>query len=246
MTRLCKLSLYANDACDDLVVYFRDNWNDALLIKLWSRFAEKRFLLLGFPFQDTPSYNFGFRSSVQKNGLPGEERHWGLVPRNDVRNGFIPFFLTLPLPRIFCVPCLRPSEGVANQEGFLRCSKRFDHRSHFISFLLFEFKSIDDVGARKLREMLMLHTNPDLPRTQTSLLRAQSKAGRRLRASLAVCTLPMVSYGSSPPCEKRSAWGGGWAQTPFTVGSRLLEMTVGVSFGASGSFCEHVPNLITV
>ena len=158
------------------------------------------------------------------------------------------FFLHCPFLEYFVYLASAPrnSEGVANQEGFLRCSKRFDHRSHFISFLLFEFKSIDDVGARKLREILMLHTNPDQPRTQTSLLRAQSKAGRRLRASLAVCTLPMVPYGSSPPCEKRSAWGGGWAQTPFTVGSRLLEMTVGVSFGASGSFCEHVLNLITV
>ena len=27
-------------------------------------------------------------------------------------------------------------------------------------FLLFEFKSVDDVGAGKLREMLTLHTNP--------------------------------------------------------------------------------------
>ena len=153
------------------------------------------------------------------------------------------FFLHWPFLEYFVYLASTPrnSEGVANQEGFLRCSKRFDHRSHFISFLLFEFKSIDDVGARKLREMLMLHTNRDLPRTQTSLLRTQSKAGRRLRASLAVCAVctlaVMVPCGSSPPCEKRSAWGGGWAQTPFTVGSRLLEMTVGVSFGASGSFC---------
>ena len=47
---------------------------------------------------------------------------------------------------------------------------------------------------------------------------AQRKAGRRQRASLAVCTLPMVPCGSSPvtrvSCsplrwEKRSAWGGG-------------------------------------
>ena len=42
----------------------------------------------------------------------------------------------------------------------LRCSKRFDHRSHSIIFLLFEFKSVDDVGVGKLREMLTLHTNP--------------------------------------------------------------------------------------
>ena len=149
---------------------------------------------------------------MQKNGLPGEERHGGLVPRNNVlTNGFIPFFLTLTLPRIFCVPCLRPLEtqkSLRIKKAFCVVrsdSRRFDRRSHFISFLLFEFKSIDDVGARKLREMLMLHTNPDLPRTQTSLSRAQRKAGRRLRASLAVCTLPMVPCGSSPPCEKRSA-----------------------------------------
>ena len=57
---------------------------------------------MGCPFQDTPSYNFDFWSFVQKNGLPGEGRHGGLVPRNDVlTNGFIPFFLTLTLPRIF-------------------------------------------------------------------------------------------------------------------------------------------------
>ena len=45
---------------------------------------------------------------------------------------------------------------------YLRCSKRFDHGSHSIIFLLFEFKSVrwlDDVGARKLREMLALHSN---------------------------------------------------------------------------------------
>ena len=34
--------------------------------------------------------SFGFRSSVAKNGLLGEGRHEGLVPRNDVlTNGFI-------------------------------------------------------------------------------------------------------------------------------------------------------------
>ena len=33
------------------------------------------------------------------------------------------------------------------------------HWSHSISFLLFEFKSVDDIGAGKLREMLLLHTN---------------------------------------------------------------------------------------
>ena len=37
-----------------------------------------------------PSHKMGFRSSAAKNGLPGEGRHGGLVPRNDVlTNGFI-------------------------------------------------------------------------------------------------------------------------------------------------------------
>ena len=53
-----------------------------------------------------------------------------------------------------------------------------------------------------------------LPRTQTSLFwwKCAGK-GRRL------CTLPIVPCGSSPvtrvsrsPCEKRSAWGGGWGK----------------------------------
>ena len=37
-----------------------------------------------------PSHKMGFRSSAAKNGLPGEGRHEGLVPRNYVlTNGFI-------------------------------------------------------------------------------------------------------------------------------------------------------------
>ena len=37
-----------------------------------------------------PSHKMGFRSSAAKNGLPGEGRHEGLVPRNHVvTNGFI-------------------------------------------------------------------------------------------------------------------------------------------------------------
>ena len=48
---------------------------------------------------------------------------------------------------------------------------------------------------------VVVHTVMDLPRTQTSLSRAQRKAGRRQRASAqasALCTLPMVPCGSSP------------------------------------------------
>ena len=65
------------------------------------------FLLLGCPFQGTPSYKFGFRSSVQKRS-PGKGIHEGLVPRNDVLiSGFIRFSLAWTLPRIFFVPCLQ-------------------------------------------------------------------------------------------------------------------------------------------
>ena len=84
------------------------------------------------------------------NGLPGEGRHEGLVPRNDVlTGGFIRFSLARTLTRIiFLVPRLRSHrnpEGVANQEGYLRCSKRFDHIGVTLQVLaLFEFKSVDE------------------------------------------------------------------------------------------------------
>ena len=108
---------------------------------------------------------------MQKNGPPREERHEGLVPRNDVlTNGFMGFSLagTLAgtLAGIRLVPCLsppppqKPRRRCEPEESYLRCSKRFDHRSHSIILLLFEFKSVDDVDAGKLREMLTLHTNP--------------------------------------------------------------------------------------
>ena len=49
--------------------------------------------------------------------------------------------------------------------------------------------------------------------------------------SPAVCTLPMVPCGSSPvtrvsrsplPCEKRSAWGGGWFNYIFGYGAKYI------------------------
>ena len=52
-------------------------------------------------------------------------------------------------------PPEKPRRRCEPEEGYLRCSKRFA-----IICLLFEFKSVDDVGAGKLREMLTLHTNP--------------------------------------------------------------------------------------
>ena len=86
-----------------------------------------------------PSYKFGFRLPVQKNGLPGEGIHEGLVPRNNVlTNGFIWFSLARTLARILFVPRLRPpwetQKALRTWRRLLRCSKRFDHRSHSISF----------------------------------------------------------------------------------------------------------------
>ena len=69
-------------------------------------------LLLSCPFQSKPGYKFGFRSSVQKNGLPGEERHEGLVPRNDVlTTGFIRFWLLVR-------KSLQPEVNQARKLGF--------------------------------------------------------------------------------------------------------------------------------
>ena len=49
----------------------------------------RRRLITGLPVLQ-PSHKMGFRSSAAKNCLPGEGRHEGLVPRNDVlTNGFI-------------------------------------------------------------------------------------------------------------------------------------------------------------
>ena len=63
-------------------------------------------LITGLPVR--PSHKFGFQSSVSKNGHPGEGRHEGLVPRNDVlTNGFIWFSLARILARILFVPRLR-------------------------------------------------------------------------------------------------------------------------------------------
>ena len=68
-------------------------------------FYPRRKSITGLPLSRKPSYNFGFWSSVQKKGHPGEGRHEGLVPRNDVlTSGFTRFSLA----RIFFIPRLRP------------------------------------------------------------------------------------------------------------------------------------------
>ena len=54
----------------------------------------KEFIMFITGLPGKPSHKMGFRSSVSKNGHPGEGKHEGLVPRNDVlTNGFIGFSL---------------------------------------------------------------------------------------------------------------------------------------------------------
>ena len=43
---------------------------------------------------------------------------------------------------LVCAPPEKPTKRCEPEEGYLRYSKRFDHGSHSIIFLLFEFKSV--------------------------------------------------------------------------------------------------------
>ena len=54
---------------------------------------------------------------------------------------------------------LRNPEGVANLKNAIWVVRN-NSIIGVTHFFLFEFKSVDDVGAGKLREMLTLHTNP--------------------------------------------------------------------------------------
>ena len=105
-------------------------------------------LITGLPVRPSHKMDFRqhFRSSAAKNGLPGERRHEGLVPRNDVlTNGFIWFSLARTLGYflyLVCAPPEKPTKRCEPEECYLRCSKRLDHGSHSIIFLLFEFKSV--------------------------------------------------------------------------------------------------------
>ena len=78
-----------------------------------------------------------------------------------------------------------------------------------------------------------------LPRTQTSLSRAQRKAGRRHRARRRFAcplypshgTLQLITSRSPPPCEKRSAWGGGYHRVicSSSIDHARLELFFGIT-----------------
>ena len=60
---------------------------------------------------------------------------------------------------LVCAPPEKPTRRCEPEEGYLRCSKRFDHGSNSIIFYCSSLSQLDDVGAGKLREMLALHSN---------------------------------------------------------------------------------------
>ena len=49
---------------------------------------------------------------------------------------------------LVCAPPEKPTRRCEPEEGYLCCSTRFDHGSHSIIFLLFEFKSVSSLSIR--------------------------------------------------------------------------------------------------
>ena len=119
MARLCKLSLYANEACDDLVVYFR----------CWSSFdhvsPKNDFYYWASPFRTRPVIISVFGHLCRKTVSRGR-KGTGVYYRETMFSEIVSyhFFLHWPFLEYFMYLASAPgnSEVVANQEGFLRCS----------------------------------------------------------------------------------------------------------------------------
>ena len=102
-------------------------------------------LLLGCPA--SPVINSVFGRLCRKTASRGREdtRVWYLETMFSQMVTY-EFLLHEPLHGYFlylvCAPPEKPTKRCEPEEGYLRCSKRFDHGSHSIIFLLFEFKSV--------------------------------------------------------------------------------------------------------
>ena len=94
-----------------------------------------------------PSHKMGFGSSAAKTTSRGRE-DTTVWYRETMFSQMVSYdFLSHePLHGYFlylvCAPPEKPTKRCEPEEGYLRCSKRFDHASHSIIFLLFEFKSV--------------------------------------------------------------------------------------------------------
>ena len=110
-------------------------------------------LITGLPVR--PSHKFGVRLLVSKAVIQGREntRVWyqettfsQMVSYDFLLHGPLQGPLQGPLHGYFLylvsAPPEKPTKHCEPEEGYVRCSKRFDHGCHCIIFLLFEFKSV--------------------------------------------------------------------------------------------------------
>ena len=99
------------------------------------------------PFRANPVINLVFGRLCRKTVSRGREdtRVWYQETMFSQMVSY-DFLLHEPLHGYFlylvCAPPEKPTKRCEPEEGYLRCSKRFDHGSHSIIFLLFEFKSV--------------------------------------------------------------------------------------------------------
>ena len=112
-------------------------------VSLFKRFISK--FITGLPVRPVIKWTFGRR--CQKVVTRGREdtRVWcretmfsQMVSYEFLLHGALHGYFLYPV----CVPPEKPTKRCEPEEGYLRCSKRFDHGSHSIIFLLFEFKSV--------------------------------------------------------------------------------------------------------
>ena len=86
-----------------------------------------------------PSYKFGFRSSVQKNGARGRQDTRSGTERRCSHKWFHTIFpCTDPSTNTYCTcpppPPQKPRRRCEPEGSYLRYLKRFDHRSHSYKF----------------------------------------------------------------------------------------------------------------
>ena len=112
-------------------------------VSLFKRFISK--FITGLPVRPVIKWTFGrLRRKTASRGRE-DSRVWY---RETMFSQMVSydFLLHKPLHGYFlylvCAPPEKPTKRCEPEEGYLRCSKRFDHGSHSIIFLLFEFKSV--------------------------------------------------------------------------------------------------------
>ena len=117
--------------------FFSNGWGIIPVTQKWKLLIQALvYLITGLPVR--PGHKMGFRSSAAKNGLPGEGR------RLFSHMVSYEFLLHGALHGYFVYLVSAPPEKLARrcepEESYLHCSKRFDHGSHSMIFLLFEFQ----------------------------------------------------------------------------------------------------------